>query len=91
MIDQKLDTLFTVRSEDNLYHAWRDFTPPQRDRIFFALWKAVRGAGLTRKDIEPILRDALAEVQDADDKEDTPIDEMLRKMGQEIIEKQKRS
>ena len=76
-MNDKLDRLFSVRSDDNLYNAWRDFTPPERDALFLTLWRLVRSQG--RKYLEPILEAALSEVTpDEDDSE--LLSEMLRKI-----------
>ncbi len=78
-MNDKLDRLFSVRSDDNLYNAWRDFTPPERDALFLTLWRLVRSSGYSRSDLEPVLKDALSEVTpDEDDSE--LLSEMLRKI-----------
>lgn len=79
-MNDKLDHLFSVRSDDNLYNAWRAFTPPERDALFLTLWRLVRSEGYSRSDLEPVLKDALSEVPP--DKDDSnPISEMLQEIG----------
>ena len=85
-MNNKLDRLFSVRSDDNLYNAWRDFTPPERDALFLTLWRLVRSEGYSRSDLEPVLKDALSEVT-PDEDEPNPISERLREMGRELAEK----
>ena len=85
-IEQKLDALFTVRSDDNLYNAWRAFTPPERDVLFTTLFRLARQSGITRRDMEPVLRDALAGIE-PEVFEDTSIDQMLHEIGKEVISK----
>lgn len=81
-MNNKLDHLFSVRSDDNLYNAWRAFTPPERDALFLTLWRLVRSAGYSRSDLEPVLKDALSDV--TEDHEPDPISEMLQKIGREL-------
>lgn len=81
-MNDKLDHLFSVRSDDNLYNAWRAFTPPERDALFLALWRLVRSAGYSRSDLELVLKDALSDV--TEDHEPDPISEMLQKIGREL-------
>ena len=81
-VERKLDTLFSVRSDDNLYNAWRAFTPPERDALFLTLWRLVRSGGFTRADLEPVLAKALEGVEKDDDDGSDVLSEYLQRSNE---------